>query len=45
MVDAGKLKKEYTIFIWEPHLCCQDAMRLAKFSDEEIADVALCHFH
>jgi hypothetical protein len=40
-VDPGKLNTLFKIFKWVPHLCVPDAMKLANYSDEEIADVVL----
>lgn len=42
--DPAKLKKLIKIFLRMPLLQLRDAMNLAKYSDEEIADVAFRRF-
>ncbi len=40
-VDSGKLKKLIKIFNWVPHSCVPDAIKLAKYSNEEITNDSL----
>ncbi len=42
LVNPGKLKNLIKIFNWVPHLCVPDAMNLANYSNEEIADASFC---
>jgi hypothetical protein len=43
-VDPTKPKKLIVIFLWMPQIQLREAMGLAKYSIEEIADVAFCRF-
>jgi hypothetical protein len=44
LADPAKLKKLIVIFLWMPQIQLQETMQLAKYFDEEIADVAFCRF-
>ena len=37
-VDPAKFQKLVSVVRFAPHLCTRDAMRTAKYSDDEIAD-------
>jgi hypothetical protein len=43
-VDSAKLKKLVGVFKKVPHLSIPDAMKLAKYSGEEISDLIFRHF-
>jgi hypothetical protein len=42
--DPAKLKKLIAIFLWMPQIQLREAMESAKYSDEEITDVAFHRF-
>jgi hypothetical protein len=42
LADLAKQNKLVKIFLWTPHIWLQDAMILAKYSNEEIEDKAFC---
>jgi hypothetical protein len=44
-VDPMKLKKFLNVMLQVPKLRVQDAMKLANFSDEDIADLSSRCFH
>jgi hypothetical protein len=44
LVDQAKLKKLLGVFKKVPHLSIPDAMKLAKYSDNEISDLTFCRF-
>ena len=44
MVDPAKKKKNINILLQVPNLCVPEAMKLAKFTKDDVADLGLRHF-